>query len=95
MSDLRNMWMEGIRELEIAHMHCTNNDKNNNAMDGVEVINLCSVSQIKNDAFSAGKESVEQESKDKSKYDAMDKMEEDLTTMRSKSTTKMKRLNLQ
>ena len=34
MSDLRNMWVEGIRELENAQMHCTNNDKNNNEMDG-------------------------------------------------------------
>ena len=55
MSDLRNMWTEGIRELENTHMHCTNNDKNNNEMDGVEVIDLCSVSQSKNDAFSEGK----------------------------------------
>ena len=27
MSDLRNMWMEGIRELEIILMDCTNDDK--------------------------------------------------------------------
>ena len=27
MSDLRNMWMEGIRELENTSMHCTNNDE--------------------------------------------------------------------
>ena len=66
MSDLRNMWTEGIRELENAHMHCTNNDKNNNEMDGVEVIDLCSVNQSKNDAFSEGKESTKQESQDKS-----------------------------
>ena len=65
MSDLRNMWMEGIRELENAHMHCTNNDKNNNQMDGVEVINQCSVSQSNNDMFSEGKESAKQESQDK------------------------------
>ena len=35
MSDLRNMWEERIQELENAHMYCTNNDKNNNEMDGV------------------------------------------------------------
>ena len=40
MSNLQNMWMEGIQELENAHMHCTNNDENNNEMDGVEVIDL-------------------------------------------------------
>ena len=27
MSDLRNMWTEGIQELENAQMHCTNNDE--------------------------------------------------------------------
>ena len=82
MSDLWNMWTEGIRELENSHMHCMNNDENNNEMDGVEVIGLCSVSQSKNSAFSEGKESTKQESQDKSK------MEVELKTMRSKSTTK-------
>ena len=58
MSDLRNMWTEGIRELENTHIHCTNNDENNNEMDGAEVIDLCSVSQSKNDGSVEGKESV-------------------------------------
>ena len=88
MSNLRNMWTEGMRELENTHMHCTNNDENNNEMDGVEVIDLCSVSQSKNDAFSEGKESTKQESQDKSKHNAVDKMEVELRTIRSKSTTK-------
>ena len=95
MSDLWNMWAEGIRELENAHMHCTNNDENNNEMDGVEVIDLCSVSQSKNDTFSEGKESAKQESQDKSKHNGTDKMEVELKTMRSESTTKKKKLNLQ
>ena len=47
MSDLWNMWTKGIQELENSRMYCTNNDKNNNEMDGVEVIDLCSVSQSK------------------------------------------------
>ena len=88
MSDLWNMWTEGIQELENTHMHCMNNDNNNNEKDGVEVIDLCSVSQSKNDVFSEGKESAKQESQDKSKYDATDKMEVELKTIRSKSTTK-------
>ena len=88
MSDLWNMWMEGIRELENTHMHCTNNDENNNEMDGVEVIDLCSVSQNKNKAYVEGKESTKQESQDKSKHDAADKMEVELRTIRTKSTTK-------
>ena len=52
MSNLWNMWMEGIQELENSRMYCTNNDENNNEMDGVEVIDLCSVSQSKNDTLS-------------------------------------------
>ena len=66
MSSLWNMRTEGIRNLENVHMHCTNNDENNNEMDGVEVIDLCSVSQSKNGTFSERKESANQESQDKS-----------------------------
>ena len=88
MSDLWNMWAEGFQELENAHMYCTNDDKNNNEMDGVEVIDLCSVSQSKNNTISEGKESVKQETWDKSKHDGMDKMEVELKTMKSQSTTK-------
>ena len=82
------MRTEGIQELENSRMYCTNNDKNNNEMDGVEVIDLFSVSQSKNDTLSEGKESVKQESWDKSKHYRMDKMEAELKTMKSKSTTK-------
>ena len=92
MSNLQNMWTEGICELENTHMHCMNNDENNNEMDGVEVIDLCSVSQSKNNAFSEGKESAKQESQGKSKYDATDKMEVELKTIRSKAMTKNKKV---
>ena len=63
-------------------------DENNNEMDDVEVIDLCCNSQSKNDTFSEGKESAKQESQDKSKYNAMDKTEVELKTMKSESTTK-------
>ena len=69
-------------------MDCTYNDENNNEMDGVEVIDLCSVSQAKNDAFSEGKESAKHESKDKFNPMQRTKMEVELKTIRSKSTTK-------
>ena len=69
-------------------MHCTNNDENNNEMDGVEVIHLCSVSQSKNKTFSEGKESAKQESQDKSKHDGMNKMESELKTLKSETMTK-------
>ena len=88
MSDLRNMWTEGIQELENSRMYCTNNDENNNEMDGVEVIDLSSVSQSKNDTLSEGKESAKQESWDKSKHDGTDKMEAELKTVKSDSMTK-------
>ena len=57
-------------------------------MDGVEDIDLCSINQNKNEAFVEGKESTKQESQDKLKHDTADKMEVELRTIRSKSTTK-------
>ena len=88
MSNLRNMWSEGIQELENTRMHCTDDDKNNNEMDGIEVIDLCSVSRCRNDAISEGKESAMQESQDKTKHDETDKNLAELKTVRDKSTIK-------
>ena len=88
MSDLWNMWTEGIQELENSRKYCTNNDENNNEMDGVQVIDLCSVSQSKNDTLSEGKEIAKQESWDKSKHDGTDKMEAESKTVKSDSMTK-------
>ena len=73
-----------MQELENAQMHCTNNDENNNGMDGVEVIDLCSVSQSKTKTFSEGKESARQESQDKPKHDGTNKMEVELKTMKKR-----------
>ena len=69
-------------------MCCTNNDENNNEMDGVEVIDLCSVSQSKKDTLSEGKDSTKQESWDKMKHYGTDKMEAELKTVKIDSTTK-------
>ena len=88
MSNLRNMWSEGIQELENARMHCTDDDENNNEMDGIEVIDLCSVSRCGNDTISEGKESAMQESQDKSKHDETNKKVDELKTVRDESTTK-------
>ena len=87
-SDLRNMWSEGIQELENSRIHCTDGDENNNDMDGVEVIDLCSVSWCGNDTISEGKESTMQESQDKSKQDETNKKVDELKTIRDESTTK-------
>ena len=82
------MWSEGIQELENARMRCTDDDKNNNEMDGIEVIDLCSVSWCGNDTISEGKESTMQESQDKSKHEEMNKKVAKLKTVRDESTTK-------
>ena len=87
-SDLRNMWSEGIQELENACIHCTDGDKNNNDMDRVEVIDLCSVSWCGIDPISEGKESTMQDSQDKSKHDETNKKVGELKTIRDESTTK-------
>ena len=87
-SNLRNMWSEGIQELENAHMRCTDDDKNNNEMDELEVVDLCSVSWCGNDTISEGKESAMQESQDKSKHDETNKKVAELKIVRDESTTK-------
>ena len=87
-SNLRNMWSEGIQELENARTCCTDDDENNNEMDEIEVIDLCSVSRCGNDTISEGKESTMQESQHKSKHDETNKKVAELKTIRDKSTTK-------
>ena len=87
-SNLRNMWSEGIQELENAHTRCTDDDENNNEMDEIEVIDLCSVSRCGNDTISEGKESTMQQSQDKSKHDETNKKVAELKTVRDETTTK-------
>ena len=82
------MWSEGIQELENARTRCTDDDKNNNEMDGVEVIDLCSVSWCRNDTISEGKENAMQESQDKLKHDETTEKVAKLRTVRDESTTK-------
>ena len=82
------MWSEGIQELENTRTRCTDDDKNNNEMDGIEVIDLCSVSRCVNDTISEGKESAMQESQDKSKHDETNKKVAELKTTRDEFTTK-------
>ena len=88
LTNLRKMWMEGIHELENTSMYCTENGEIDDVMDGVEVVDLCSVSQTKNNARGKGKESTKQESQDKIKTDATDRMEDENRTIKSKPMTK-------
>ena len=87
-SNLQNMWLEGIQELENALTRCTDDDENSNEMDETEVIDPCSVSQCGNDTISEGKESAMQESQDKSKHDETNKKVAELKTVRDESMTK-------
>ena len=86
-SSLRNMWSEGIQELENSCTHCMDDNKHNNEMDEIEVIDLCSVSQCGNNTISEGKESAMQESQDKSKHDETNKKAAELKTVRDEYTT--------
>ena len=86
--DLRNMWSEGIQELENARTHCTNDDENNNEMEEIEVIDLCSVSRCENNSIPEGKEIEMQESQDRSKHDETDRKLDEFTTVRDDPTTK-------
>ena len=88
MSNLWNLWMEGIREIEFASMHCTISAKRDSEMDEVEFIVLCSVSQYENEAHVKGKESTKKESQDKTKHESMDRIEDELRTKGNKSMTK-------
>ena len=87
-SNLRDMRSEGIQELENARTRCIDDDENNNEMNEIEVIDLCSVSRCRNDTTSEGKESVMQESQDKSKHDETNKKVAKLKTVTDESTTK-------
>ena len=61
--------------------------KNKNEMDGIEVIDLCSVSHCGNDTNPREKKAQCKESLDKSKHDETNKKVDELKTIRDKSTT--------
>ena len=88
LSNLRKMWTEGIHEFENASMYCTENAENDDEMDGVVVIDLCSESLTQKEACGKRKESANQESQDKMKSDTTDRMENEIRTKKSKSMTK-------
>ena len=88
LSNLWNMWTEGIHKLENTSTHCTNNTKIDDEMDGVEVIGLCNVSQTKNKHVAREKKSAKQDSQDKMKSNATNRMEDEIRTKKSKSMTK-------
>ena len=88
LTDLWKMWKEGIDELENTSIYCTENSEINNETDGVQVIDLCSLSQTKNNERCKGKESAKQESQDKTKTDAINRMEDGKRPRKRKPMTK-------
>ena len=69
-------------------MYCTENSEIDNEMDGVEVIDLCSVSRTENNERGKRKESAKQESQNKMKTDPINRMEDRNRPIKSKPTTK-------
>ena len=88
LTNLRKMWKEGIHKQEDASMYCTENGEIDKEIDGVEVIDLCSVSQTKNGERDKGKESAKQESQDKMKTDTIDRMKDRNRPIKNKPMTK-------
>ena len=81
------MWNEGIHEQEDMSMYCRGDSEINNEMDGVEVIDLCSVSQTKTSEQDKGKESTKQESQDKMKINAIISMKDKNRPIKSNPMT--------
>ena len=67
LTNLQRRWDEGIQKQKDMSMHCTENSKTNDEMEGIKVIDPCSENQTKNSEFHKGKESTKQESWDKMK----------------------------
>ena len=57
-------------------------------MEGIEVIDLCSVSRCENDSIPEGKESTMQESQDRSKHKETDRKVDEFKTVRDDPTIK-------
>ena len=75
LTDHRRRWDEVIHEQKDVSMHCTENSKTNEEMDGIEVIDLCSKNQTKTSEFHDSEESTKQESKDKMKSKTITRLE--------------------
>ena len=91
LTDLRRRWDEQIHKQKDVSTHCTENSEINDEMDGVEVIDLCSVSQMKNGELHEGKESTKQESQDKMKTNTIARKESKNTLEKVSPRPKMKK----
>ena len=75
LTDLQRRWDEVIHEQKDMSMHCTENSKINDELDGKEVIDLCSENQTTTSELHNGEESTKQERQDKMKSKTIARME--------------------
>ena len=62
LTNLWRRWDEAIHEQKDVSMHCTENSKINDEMDGKEITDLCSENQTTTSEIHDGEESTKQES---------------------------------
>ena len=72
---LQRRWDKEIHEQKDMTMHCTENGKTNNELDGKEVIDLCSKNRTPTSELYKGEESTKQESPDTEKSKTITRLE--------------------
>ena len=86
MASKKRRWDEVIHEQKDVSMHCTENSKINDEMDGKEVIDLCSENQTTTSELHDGEESMKQESQDKMKSKTIARLERKYRPEKDKQT---------
>ena len=75
LTDLQRRWDEVIHEQKDVSMHCTENSKINDEMDGKEVVDLCGENRTTTSELHDREESTKQERQDKMKSKTITRME--------------------
>ena len=75
LTNLQRRWDKVIHELKDVSMHCTDNCKLNDELDGKEVIDLCSKTQTTTSELWNGEESTKQKSQDKMRSKTIARLE--------------------
>ena len=86
LTDLQRRWDKQIYEQKDVSMYCIGNSEIDNKMDGVEGIDLYSVSKTKKGERWKGKENTKQESQDKMKTNTIIRMKDKNMPEKAKST---------
>ena len=75
LTNLWRRWDEVIHKQKDVFMHCTENSKINDEMDGIELIDLCSKTQTNTGEIHDGEESTKQGSQDNMKSKTIARLE--------------------